>query len=129
LQLTKCSINIESFFVSRFAALDIDNVDVLNYVLFNKMVRNVHGEDVIWEPELFPQFSGQYMSHISAVSLSSSLVFAGSSRNNCLLVLSVSYIVYHIKRNPIIILYGDTKMKSEAGPPPCNFLSQYPLSY
>jgi hypothetical protein len=36
----------------------------------------------------------------------------------------INYRVYHLKRNPTTITYYSTKMKSEAGPSPCNRLSQ-----
>jgi hypothetical protein len=34
------------------------------------------------------------------------------------------YRMCHLKRNPTTIMYNGTKIKSEAGPPPCNRLSQ-----
>jgi hypothetical protein len=42
---------------------------------------------------------------------------------------SVKCTVYHLNRNPKTITYYGTKMKTEAGPPPCNRLSQSPPSH
>jgi hypothetical protein len=37
-----------------------------------------------------------------------------------------TYRVYHLKSNPTTITYCGTKIKSEAGPPPCNRLQTTP---
>jgi hypothetical protein len=39
------------------------------------------------------------------------------------------YRVCHLKRNPKIITYSGTKIKLEAGPPPCNTLPTTPMTF
>jgi hypothetical protein len=38
------------------------------------------------------------------------------------------YRVHHLKRNLTTISHCGTKIKSEAGPPPCNRLSKHPVT-
>jgi hypothetical protein len=41
-------------------------------------------------------------------------------------IFFTKYRVHHLKSNPTTITYYGIKMKSEAGPPPCNRLSGSP---